>query len=58
MLPRLLLTLLLIILTSCSATRTPQPIGLVPLGREVTAEDEQYGHTVLNDLTKQYREYQ
>lgn len=52
-----LLTLLLICsfpLSSCAPTRPPIPVGSIPTYREVSTTDEQYGHTVLNELSKQY----
>ncbi|RIL12389.1 MAG: hypothetical protein DCC75_00590, partial [Proteobacteria bacterium] len=45
---------LLILLCSCAAHRAPVPVGEVPLQHQVSQEDEQYGHEVLNMLTQDF----
>lgn len=38
----------------CSTGRTPVPVGMVPSGAYVSAEDEAYGHQVLATLNREY----
>lgn len=45
----------LCILTACGPKRAPVPPGVVPEQTEVSAEDENYGHEVLNDLMDRYQ---
>lgn len=41
-------------LTACSSTRTAVPVGEIPAARTVSVSDEQYGHKVLQQLTKRF----
>lgn len=41
-------------ITACAPQRAPIPPGVVPEQSEVSAEDEQYGHQVLNQLMERY----
>ncbi|MBN8549806.1 MAG: hypothetical protein J0M12_10875, partial [Deltaproteobacteria bacterium] len=43
------------LLGACGPGRPPIPPGVVPEQTEVSAEDENYGHEVLNDLMDQYQ---
>lgn len=45
---------LLLFLTACGPQRPPLPPGIVPEQSEVSAEDENYGHQVLNELMDRY----
>ena len=38
----------------CSTGRTPVPLGVIPSGAYVSAEDEAYGHQVLATLNREY----
>jgi len=50
-----MLLLAMLCLTSCASTRTPIAPGVVPQQtHSVSAEDEDYGHQVLAQLTRQY----
>lgn len=44
----------LTLLCACGRNRPPVPPGTVPQQSEVPAEDEKYGHEVLNSLTQQF----
>ena len=46
--------LLLGLVCSCAPYRKPVPVGLVPEQGGVSADDELYGHQVLNMLTQRY----
>ncbi|RMG39457.1 MAG: hypothetical protein D6719_13240 [Candidatus Dadabacteria bacterium] len=47
---------LLVLLTSgCASQRVPVPVGTVPRQQQVLAEDEAYGHEVLNKLTERFQ---
>jgi metalloendopeptidase OMA1, mitochondrial len=39
---------------ACAPVRPPVPPGVIPKSRPVTIEEEQYGHTVLQELQQQY----
>lgn len=45
---------LVVFLSACGAKRVPVPPGIIPEQSALAAEDEQYGHEVLNNLTEQY----
>lgn len=53
-LSRIILAGILFFSISCASQRAPVPAGIVPAQGEVSAEDEQYGHEVLNILTQDY----
>ncbi len=50
-----LLLLLSLLLIGCAPTRPPVPAGVIPTPHPVTAEEEQYGHTILSQLSEQYQ---
>jgi predicted Zn-dependent protease len=50
----MLLMGLLFFTPGCSTGRTPVPVGVVPSGAYVSAEDEAYGHQVLATLNREY----
>ena len=41
-------------IVGCSTGRTPVPVGMVPTGAYVSAEDEAYGHEVLASLSREF----
>lgn len=49
-----IISIILLSLLGCSATRVPIPAGQIPELKPVSAEDEQFGHQVLNSLSQQY----
>jgi Zn-dependent protease with chaperone function len=42
------------LLLGCSVKRTPVPTGTIPLPQPVSPKDEEYGHDVLNAITRQF----
>ena len=51
---KLIAVLVLLLLSGCASTRQPVPPGVVPNARVVSPQDEQYGHSVLNQLSEKY----
>lgn len=49
-----LITLLLLVITSCASTRKPIPTGVIPSQGSVYSADEQYGHKVFQELAKKF----
>jgi predicted Zn-dependent protease len=52
---RLALILLVTFACSCAASRPAVPVGTIPAARETSTTDEQYGHTVLNELSERFK---
>lgn len=46
---------LALVCTGCAPLRPPVPAGVIPNPHPVTAEEEEYGHTVLSELSQQYQ---
>ncbi len=51
---RIFLFWMILAFGACASKRIPVPPGVVPEQISVYAEDEQYGHEVLNNLTEQF----
>jgi predicted Zn-dependent protease len=49
-----LTTALIFVSSACGPSRAVIPPGEIPAPRQVSLEDEQYGHNVLSELTRQY----
>lgn len=45
---------LIFFLISCSASRKPIPVGVIPQVKSASVADEQYGHQILTALTNEY----
>ncbi|NDC37859.1 MAG: M48 family peptidase [Proteobacteria bacterium] len=52
--PGMLVTLCLGLVLGCAPARPPVPPGTIPVEESLRAEDEQYGHEVLAELSRQY----
>lgn len=46
--------LLILFASACASARKPVPPGVIPDAKPITTEEEQYGHTVLAELSEQY----
>lgn len=54
LLTRCVLLFVVVFVSGCSAGRTPVPVGFIPQEAYVTAEDEEFGHQVLSQLSRSY----
>ena len=50
----ILILLLIVFVCSCAPSKPPVPMGTIPIYKAVSTADEQYGHTVVNQLSQQY----
>lgn len=48
------LLILMALLSACASSRPPVPPGTIPKPRAPTVTEEQYGHTILNELSKKW----